>query len=238
MKRRLALLALAAVAYTAAAWSVAPGFYDGFQPATPYRWVSPPPNLRSGNQTPLSGKGTDPVSNGETAPLTTYTGDGQVVVSFLPGAFRVTPGADKVTIQIKPVAQFPSPGSFQPVTNVYLITADAPLVKQASVQLTYSTGVPAPSSLYNAADESSPWKNLGASQFSQSFTISSKSSSLGYFAGGYPTNQSPPPSAVQVGGGQVIPIVVAGLILLVLLAGVPLALRRRGGDEDEPAEDG
>jgi hypothetical protein len=32
---------------------------------------------------------------------------------------------------------------------------------------------------------------------------------------------------VQVGGGQVVPIVVAILIVLVILAGLPLALLRR-----------
>jgi hypothetical protein len=60
---------------------------------------------------------------------------------------------------------------------------------------------------------------------------------LGYFATGYKSGASPAPGTVRVGGGQVLPIVVAALIVLVVLAGVPLAVRRRrqksGDTEDE-----
>src|SRR6266545_7455990 len=53
-KVRLLLFAVAAVTYSLAAWSVQPGFYDGFAPSSPYRWVSPPPQFAAGNQPPLS----------------------------------------------------------------------------------------------------------------------------------------------------------------------------------------
>ena len=42
MKRPI-LLAIATSLYLVAAWSVAPGFYDGFTPPQPYNWTSPPP---------------------------------------------------------------------------------------------------------------------------------------------------------------------------------------------------
>jgi hypothetical protein len=43
---------------------------------------------------------------------------------------------------------------------------------------------------------------------------------------------------VRVGGGQLLPVLVAILIALVLLAGIPLAVmrRRRGRGEVEPEE--
>jgi hypothetical protein len=120
-------------------------------------------------------------------------------------------------------------------------------VKQSAVELTYSDKIPAPAYIYVAPDAGSGWQNIGASAFSAVFTISAKTSTLGYFAGGY-TAGKPPPSSVQVGGGQALPIVVAAIIVLVLLGGVPLALRRRAdgdgdddggrGDDPDPAEGG
>jgi hypothetical protein len=236
VRRAALLLGAAAIAYAAAAWAVPPGFYDGFQNVTPYRWVSPPPSLRAGNQPPLSGHATDPaIGSSGTAPLTAFTGDGQMVVSFVPGAFQLSPGQSAVTIDIKPATRYPAL-SFTPATNIYLVTASASLAKEVLVELQYSNMVPAPSYVYEADQSGGPWRNLGSSQVSAIYTISTRTSKLGYFAAGYPSRVKPPSGAVQVGGGQVLPIVVAAVILLVLVAGVPLVLLRRGRDE-EGAED-
>lgn len=225
-------LGLAAALYALAAWAVPPGFYDGFQTVTPYRWVSPPPNLAAGNQPPLSGHANDPIVGSGTAPLTAYTGDGQLVVSFIPGAFQLAAGQSNVTIDIKPETAFPKL-SFSPATNVYLISADATLVKPALVELQYSNQVPAPSYVYSAPASGGPWRNLGASQVSAIYTISTRTSTLGYVAAGYPSGAKAPSGTPSVGGGQVVPIIVAGVILLVLVAGVPLLLLRRGRDEED-----
>lgn len=231
--KRLALLALAAAAYALAAWAVRPGFYDGLAPPSPYRWVSPPPSLAAGNQAPLGGQGQVPVLGGSSAPFTTYTSDGQVIISFLPASFKIGPDTKNITVRIKPVSDYPAPSGFTPATNVYLVQADAPLVKQALIQLQYSNAVPAPSFLYGAPDSGGAWRNLGASNVSSVFTISSRSSFLGYFVGGYAKNKGSS-GGPTVAGGQLVPIIVAAVILLVLLAGVPLALLRRGrGDEED-----
>ncbi|HKT83380.1 MAG TPA: hypothetical protein VJQ84_06035 [Solirubrobacterales bacterium] len=233
------LLGAGAAAYVGAAWSVAPGFYDGIGPAPVYRWVSPPPGqVSNANHPPLGGSANIPVdgSNG-TAPLTAFTGDGQLVISFVGDSFQLSPGQQSVHIDIKAVGTFPTP-NFKLGTNAYLVTANAPLKKQAFVQLTYSNNIPAPSYVYQAP-EGGAWRNLGASQISAVYSLSTRTSSLGYFAGGYPSNVSPPPGAVHVGGGQTLPIIVAAIILLVLLGGIPLALFRRGrGDEEEEAHSG
>jgi len=230
--RRMALLGVAAIGYVLAAWMVRPGFYDGLAPAAPYRWVSPPPNLAAGNQQPLGGHAVDPVLGGSTSPFTTYTSDGQVIISFLPASFRVAPGTSGVTLHITPESTYPAPTGFTPATNVYLVTADAPLVKAALIQLQYSNAVPAPSALYAVPQSGGTWKNLGASNVSAVFTVSSRSSFLGYFVAGY-SKGSHSSAAPTVGGGQLLPIVIAAVILLVLVAGVPLALLRRGRDEEE-----
>jgi hypothetical protein len=231
-----ALLGGAAVLYAVTAWSVRPGFYDGLAPPSPYRWVSPPPSLAAGNQAPLAGHGVDPVLGGSTAPFTTYTNDGQVIISFLPASFRVTPGTQSVTIRITPEASYPTPTGFTPATNVYLVTATAPLVKAALIQLQYSNAVPSPSYLYGVPQSGGSWKNLGASNVSAVFTLSSRSSFLGYFVAGY-SKGKPAAGSPTVAGGQVLPIVIAAVILLVLVAGVPLALLRRGRDEEEEEDE-
>lgn len=236
-KQAAILLGLAAAAYAVTAWSVRPGFYDGLAPPSPYRWVSPPPSLAAGNQQPLPGHALIPVGSGSSGPYTTFTNDGQAIVSFVGGAFRVSPGQSGVNVTITPEAAYPAPTGFTPATNVYLVTADAPLVKAALMQFSYATGVAAPSYLYGVPESGGAWKNLGASPVSAPYTISTRSSFLGYFAAGYSKGGVKPGAAVTVGGGSVLPIVVAAVILLVLVAGVPLALLRRGRGEDdeEPA---
>lgn len=230
------LLGLAAAAYALAAWSVRPGFYDGLAPPSPYRWVSPPPSLAAGNQQPLRGHAVIPVVGGESAAFTTYTSDGQVILSFVPGAFQVSPGQTGVTVKIEPEATYPPPTGFTPATNVYLVTTDAPLVKAALIQLTYAAGVAAPSYLYGMPQSGGSWKNLGASQVSQQYTISTRTSFVGYFVAGYTKGGARPPGGVTVGGGQFLPIVIAAIIVLFLLAGIPLALMRRGRGEEEDEE--
>lgn len=231
--RKGALIALAAIAYVLAAWAVRPGFYDGLAPPSPYRWVSPPPSLQAGNQQPLPGHGVDPVLGGSTAPFTTYTNDGQVIISFLPASFKVGSDTKGVDIRITPESSYPAPTGFTPATNVYLVTADAPLVKGALIQLQYSNAVPSPSYLYGVPQSGGSWKNLGASNVSSVFTISSRSSFLGYFVAGY-TKSKPASGTPTVAGGQALPIIIAAVIVLVLVAGVPLALLRRGRDEEDP----
>jgi len=55
---------------------------------------------------------------------------------------------------------------------------------------------------------------------------------------GYPADAGVTASGPRVGGGQLVPILVAVAILVVVLAGIPLAvLRRRGAGAGEEAED-
>ncbi|HKF74627.1 MAG TPA: hypothetical protein VKF59_00665 [Candidatus Dormibacteraeota bacterium] len=235
-RRRAAVLTLAALAYALAAWAVAPGFYDGFAPPSPYRWTSPPPQFRSNNQPPLSGKSTVRVgADGKVDPGSIFTQDGQAAISFVAGAFTVPPDRSPVTISIGLPAQFPDPGNLHLATNVYCITSTSPLAagQEVLVTLQFSAQVPAPGDVYEYQGDG-PWQKIGNTGSAQPFYIAARSTSLGCFAGAYPANAAQTAQGARLGGGQLLPIIVALAILVVVLAGVPLAiLRRRGAEEDE-----
>jgi hypothetical protein len=235
--KRAALLAAAATTYAIAAWMVAPGFYDGFGPPQAYNWTCPPPQAGA-NIKPPSGQQVVKVLNGVSDANSAFTDDGQVVIGFLPGAFDAT-GKTAITVDITPLANCPQPPGIRFVTNVYHITADAPLVKPANLVLRYSNLLPDPSDVYFATDPVGAWKTIGRAQTAQPFTVDTTTREFGYFGAGYPS-ASPPPGVVTVGGGQTLPIVVAILIALVVVAGLPLALRRRRGastDREERPEE-
>ncbi len=236
--KRAALLALAAVLYVSAAWMVAPGFYDGFGPQQPYNFTCPPPQAGA-NQKPSSGHVDIKVINGVSDANSAFTNDGQVVIGFLPGAFDST-GRTVISVDITPTPNCPQPPGIKFVTNVYQITASAPLVKESNLTMVYSNVLPAPSSIYQSKSADGPWTSIGAQSQAQPYTIWQKVRSLGYFAAGYSAAPAAPGSPT-VGGGQTLPIIVAVLIVVVVLAGLPLAVvrRRRGGAaEGEDGDDG
>ena len=237
-RRRAGILAAAAAVYVAAAWMVAPGFYDGFGPQQPYNWVCPPPQAGS-NLKPGSGHLHINVIGGVSDANSAFTDDGQIVIGFLPGAFDAT-GKSSISVDISPLTTCPSPPGIKFVTNVYQIAADAPLKQQqlANLEMVFSNLLPAPNTIYVAASPSGPYRAL-QSQPSRPFVLQAQTSTLGYFAAGYAA-ASPPPGAVTVGGGPALPIIVAGLVVVVVLAGLPLAIMRRrrsGGAEGEEEDD-
>jgi hypothetical protein len=216
---------------------VAPGFYDGFGPPLPYNFTCPPHNAGA-NQKPSSGHADIKVIGGISDAGSAYTNDGQIVAGFLPGAFDAT-GKTTISVDLSPLPTCPQPAGIKFVTNAYYVTANAPLVKPAHVVLLYSNLLPPPSDIYLAADPAGPWTSIGANKDAMPYTITTTTKSLGYFAAGY-SQSSPPPAAVRVGGGQLLPILVAVLIGMVLLAGIPLAVlrRRRGREVEEGGDEG
>jgi hypothetical protein len=231
--KRLALLASAAVVYLLAAWMVAPGFYDGFTPQQPYNWVCPPPQAGS-NQPPASGHQVIKVVAGVSDANSAYTDpDTQVVLGFNFGVFDST-GKTTITVDIKPVSPCPKPSGITFASNAYGITADAPLVKKASLVMRFSDLVPAPSTVYYATSPAGPWTSIGALSQAQPFTIDTTIDKFGYYAAGYPSNAvSPSPG----GNSRLLPIAIAVLILAVILAGIPLAILRRRRAPDHGEED-
>ena len=222
--RRAWLLAAAAVGYLLAAWAVAPGFYDGFGPQQPYNWTCPPPQAGA-NTKPGSGHLEIKVLDGKSDANSAFTDDGQIVIGFLPGSFDVT-GKTAVTVDIVPLPTCPRPAGLAFVTNVYQISADAPLVQSSNLSLVFSNLLPQPDDIYRADDPTGPWQSIGHNTQAAPFTIDTRTNQLGYFAAGYVQSGTPPPGTVTV-GGSALPIIVAALIVIVVLAGLPLAVVRR-----------
>lgn len=241
----LILLALVAAAYPIVAWQVAPGFYEGFCTAVDYNFVKPPPGVSARSQ-PASGHGDMKVVKGMVNPGFIATADQtpQAQLSFVPGAFEVP--ADPlatVAIDLKPVRDFTPPSGIVFVTNVYRITASTKLVKNANLRLTYSTVLPAPSTIYQlqpGGDWQAIASNLGSG--TGCTDVVATITSLGDFAAGYTgsNTKNPADGGARIGGGQTLPIITAAAILLVVLAGIPLAVvrRRRGGGAEPPAPPG
>lgn len=229
MRPRAGLLVAAVAGYTIAAWSAAPGFYDGFAPV-PYHWVNPPPQFAHGNTPPAPGRASIKLDrSGQTEPATVATSDDlqpQCLLSVVPGAFQAPPSGSAVQVDIKPVASFPAPPpGIRFLTNVYLVTASQPLVKDAYVTLTYSDGQAAPSRIYRADPSGGGWADIGSTGAAAPLSITARTRSLGYFAAGYDASRGA--QGPRLGGGQVLPIVTALIIVIVVVAGLPLAMLRR-----------
>jgi hypothetical protein len=233
--RPLILLAFAVVAYALAAWAVAPGFYDGIAPPQPYRWVSPPPELRATNLPPQSGHGTVRVgAQGTVDPGNVFTQDGQAAMSFLPGTFATPAGNAPVTLDIQPQATYPAPNGFRLATNVYCFTNSSPLLagKDPLVTLQYATTTAAPTDVYEYV-AGAAWQKLGSTGSAAPYYISARAATLGCFAGGYVAGGARPASS----GAVTLPVIAGLAVAVVLLAGIPLlVLRRRGLDDDEAEE--
>jgi hypothetical protein len=121
----------------------APPVYDGIVvPPEPYRWESPPANLRAGNKAPLPGDATLPILNGQVAGGGVQTADNQVVIYFGPGTFKAPTGSQTVKCTIAPDPSPPAPPSgVETRGNVYRIgcvaqPGGAPVTLGSSYHLT------------------------------------------------------------------------------------------------------
>lgn len=223
----LVALLIAALAYLVAALAAPPGFLDGLAPPAPYRWVSPPPAFRAGNQPPLSGHTTIRLGpHGEIPPGTAFTRDGQASMSWGQGDLQPLPGRSVAVFVITPQSRFPSPGKIQLSTNVYCYSSTTSVARghRVLITLAYAAGIAPPAAIYTYQD-GGPWRRLGSTVGGQPFTISVYSPSLGCFAAA--AEPSPASGSGPLGApGQDLPVLVAALILLLLLAALPLIVLR------------
>jgi hypothetical protein len=230
--RPAALMALAVVAYALAAWAVTPGFYDGIAPVQPYRWVSPPSQFKSSNQPPLAGHAAFKVGGGgQVNPGSASTEDGQACFSFQQGTFVAPAGGAPVSVDISPQPTAPNPGSVHIATNVYCVTSSSALApgKDALVTLQYSAQLTAPSDVYRF-QPGGGWQKIGNAGSAAPYFIAARTNTLGCFAAGYV-----PSGTKSSGSGLSLPIVAGLAVGVVVLAGIPLVLLRRRGEEEEEA---
>ena len=236
----LLVLAVAAAAYPVVAFQTPPGFYEGFCPPVDYRFLKPPPQVRAG-QPPASGHAEIKIVKAGASEVVdagfvaTADDNPQAQLSFVPNAFQLPPAGAREVIDIKPSAEYPIPSGIAVVTNVYLITSSTPMTLKSNLRLLYSTVLPAPSSIYQA-QAGGQWQAVSSSASTSTgcSDISAQVTGTGYFMAGYASASSSQTGGARVGGGQLLPIIVALAILIVVLAGIPLAFvrRRRPGDED------
>jgi hypothetical protein len=85
---------------------------DGIGPPQPYRWVNPPPDLASTNQSPSAGAFHVPLDPDGSHAEVFVTSDNQVTVIAPQGAFATKAGQIEVTLSVTPLdpATLPSPG--------------------------------------------------------------------------------------------------------------------------------
>jgi hypothetical protein len=215
------LLTAAAGVYLLVAWSIEPGFFDGFAPPSPvpYRWVSPPPDLAAANRPPVAVHETVTVQPGVQT-LGVGTSDRQAQLLFQPGTFA---GSAPVQVDVQPVTQFPRLAGTDASTNVYLIRASAPLTMPATVRLLFSERSHG-GSLYRADYPDGPWQAIGSTDPRGLPYYQGQTTALpAYFAGGAATAAGTRPRGSQ----PTLQIVLIAGVVLVLLGAVPLLLVRR-----------
>jgi hypothetical protein len=137
-------------------------------------------------------------------------------------------------VEIRPAAQFPARAAFQTTTNVYLISASAPLAKPAQVQLRYSHQVAPPTNIYSAPAGATTWARLPLQPTSAQYFVSVSTPTLGYFVAGIATATAGAGAQGQGSasgeGTPVLPLLIGAAVVLGLLLGLPalvLKLRRR-----------
>jgi hypothetical protein len=216
------LLAVAAGVYLVVAWSIEPGFFDGFAPPSPvpYRWVSPPPDLAGANRPPIAVHETVTVQPGVQT-LGVGTSDRQAQLLFQPGTFA---GSAPVLVDVQPETRFPGLAGIDASTNVYLMRASAPLTMPATVRLLFSERSHG-GSLYRAEYPDGPWQSIGSVDPRGLPYYQGQTTALpAYFVGGTATAAAARPRYSQQPTLQIV--LIAGVVL-VLLGAVPLLLVRR-----------
>ena len=230
-RRRLLPLVVATVCYLVAAWTTRPGFYDGFAPSAPYNWVSPPPQSRAANKQPASGHLVVPITGDQTNAIGAATDDGQAQLLVPQNGFTLAPGTTTVTVDIRPVADYPAISGFQPETNVYLYSTSMPLGQPATITLRFAADVQAPTDVYRADSSASGWTKLAA-QHAAPYFIGGTTAKLGYFVAGSAASVASIPPAGSTGESTsgsvpVLPLLVGSAIVLLLPAGLPLIVQQR-----------
>jgi hypothetical protein len=166
--------------------------FDGIAPPTPYNWVSPPPELASGNKKPKPFTRTLGLGHGTggSQAASIATSDGQATLIVQDGTFARA-GAKKVRIHIAPLdpAKIGKPPSGSTYAgNAYLFEArylpgntEAPPRKKVTILLRYpSTG----NAL--ARRDGSTWRKLRSNTLPATLQLFADSTKLGTFVALHP----------------------------------------------------
>jgi len=174
-----------------------PPIYDGiYVPPEPYRWESPPPNLRAGNKPPLSGEATLPVLNGQVAGGGVQTDDSQVVIYFGSGTFKAPAGAQTVKCTIAPDPNPPPPPPGVEIRgNVYRIGCVAqPNGSPVTLASTYHLTLRYPDGAFQEIqyNDGSSWRALPTLRAPQDPYASVNALGFGEYAAAAPVGATAP----------------------------------------------
>ena len=231
---------VAAAALFAVAVCISSGFgfvfgiplLDGLAPPAAYRWVRPPPELRSGNKAPAAASARITLTATGSPPADIGTPDDQVMLSLPAGAFAPVPGQVGLAIAVQPLdaaaAPAPPPGTAIQ-GNAYRIAvtytpsgATATAVQPVDVTLRYP--VDATQVILLTA---SGWQFLPTTPESSALAVDATTKEFGVFAAastGIPpaTARRTPPWAYLAAG------------LALLAAATPTLLGRRRAGSHRP----
>jgi len=202
--------------------------FDGLAPPAAYRWVKPPPELRTGNKAPAGTVAPVALGPGGSAAAVVGTPDDQVLVSLPAGAFPQSPGQTglQVTVQpLDPASLPPPPAGIAAQGNAYRVAvsyvpsgATATATKPVDVMLRYP--VDATEVILLAGPPSEPaWEPLPTTLESASLAVDATTTQLGVMAAA----GSSPSSGPRRTPGWVYLAAAAALVV----AGIPTLVGRR-----------
>ena len=211
---------------------------DGLAPPTPYRWVTPPPDLAAANKPPASTRFTLELT-GQGSRLGAFsTGDGQINLVLSQGAVPARSSQEGVEVTVDPVDPAtlgPVPSGLVAAGNAYRVKAsyqpsgDAveALGGQSSVGLVYpllSTAVSDPGGhqVLSSADGQA-WETLQSTDTPGTHQVSARLTRTGYVLVGV----APSAAGAQSGSRNRILLLGSAIAVVIVAAAVLLRLRER-----------
>ena len=211
---------------------------DGLAPPTPYRWVTPPPDLAAGNKPPASTRFTLELTAKGTQLGAFSTCDGQINLVLSQGAVPASSGQEGVEVTVDPVDPAtlgPVPSGLVAAGNAYRVKAsyqpsgDAveALGGQSSVGLVYpllSTAVSDPGGhqVLSSADGQA-WETLQSTDTPGTHQVSARLTRTGYVLVGV----APSAAGSQSGSRNRILLLGSAIAVVIVAAAVLLRLRER-----------
>jgi len=212
---------------------------DGLAPPTPYRWVTPPPDLAAGNKPPASTRFTVELGAGGSRLGAFSTSDGQVNLVLSEGAVPARSGQTGVEVAVDPVDPAilgPPPPGLAGAGNAYRIQARyrpsgaevEALAGQSSVGLVYpllgtAVGNPSGHQVLSSTDGKA-WEALPSTDTPGTHQVSARLARTGYVLVGVP------PSAGGGSGGDSrnrILLLGTGFAAVIVVAALVLRVRER-----------
>jgi hypothetical protein len=217
---------------------------DGLAPPTPYRWVSPPPELAAANKAPASTRFTVELQADGSRLGAFSTSDGQINLVLSEGAVPPRSGQTAVEVAVDPLDPAPlgpPPAGLVVAGNAYRIQVSyrpsgarvEALGGQSSVGLVYPLLATAVADVGGHVVLSSPdgrtWKQLASTDTPGTHQVSAQLNTTGYVAVGVP------PSAGGAGSDQRSRILLLASAVAVAIVAAALLLRFREGPRAGPA---